>query len=149
MIETDDRETVVGVGGLIVRRSKVLMMHRGPGCSKDAGLWDFPSGKLEFGETPVQATVREVLEETGLHVSVSMLLGYETKTLGNLHVVGFTFLCLSLDADEQPRIMEPDKCVDMQWLLVDDAKKLPLTEFAASDIRMLENYRDRYLTLLQ
>jgi ADP-ribose pyrophosphatase YjhB (NUDIX family) len=52
---------------------RLLVVRRGhdPG----AGLWSIPGGRVEHGESDVEAVVREVLEETGLHVTVGVHLG--------------------------------------------------------------------------
>lgn len=54
------------VTAAIVRRGEtVLLMRRAAGRS-NAGLWEFPGGKLEAGETPQQCLEREMMEETGV-----------------------------------------------------------------------------------
>ena len=64
---------------------KVLIVRRGPGQS-GAGFWEFPGGKVELGEAPEQALVREIEEELNLHIKVKALLGeevfdYPSKTI--------------------------------------------------------------------
>lgn len=53
---------------LVERQGRWLVSRRAPGRIF-AGRWEFPGGKIELGETPDQAAVREVLEETGLQVT--------------------------------------------------------------------------------
>lgn len=53
---------------------KVLIVRRGPGQS-GAGIWEFPGGKIEPGESPEQALVREIEEELAVHVRVQSLVG--------------------------------------------------------------------------
>ncbi len=47
-------------------------------------LWSLPGGGVDHGETPVEAVVREVKEETGLDARVRRLVGVDTKSDGNL-----------------------------------------------------------------
>jgi 8-oxo-dGTP diphosphatase len=54
---------------VIVRNGHVLVTRRAPG-EKLAGLWEFPGGKLESGETLQQCLARELKEELGINVSV-------------------------------------------------------------------------------
>jgi mutator protein MutT len=57
---------VVGVGGVVVRDGKVLLIRRGK--EPLYGRWVVPGGTVELGESLEQALVREVAEETGLRV---------------------------------------------------------------------------------
>ncbi len=68
-----DANTRVRVGvGVVVRdqRGWILLEKR-----SDCGLWGLPGGRIEPGESVVEAAVREVKEETGLAVAISNLLG--------------------------------------------------------------------------
>jgi len=53
---------------LIVRRSERARGHH--------GLWELPGGRLEFGETPEEAIVREVREEAGLEIRESVIRSF-------------------------------------------------------------------------
>jgi 8-oxo-dGTP diphosphatase len=53
---------------------RVLLLKRPDGARNYPGVWDLPGGKVDTGETPDQALVREVREETGLEVQVLGLL---------------------------------------------------------------------------
>jgi len=59
---------VLVVAAVVVRNGCVLLSRRPPGKHL-AGLWEFPGGKIEEGETPDAALAREVREELGLSVS--------------------------------------------------------------------------------
>lgn len=57
------------------RRGRVLLLRREDRSMADLdGLWELPGGKVEFGEEPVAAAIREVQEETGLDVSVKAMV---------------------------------------------------------------------------
>ena len=62
-------------GCLFDDRGRVLLQKRG-----DSGKWGFPGGAIELGETPEEAAVREVKEETGLDVKVESLIGIYTDS---------------------------------------------------------------------
>jgi mutator protein MutT len=59
---------IVGVGAIIVRDGRIVLVKRR--YDPLAGRWSLPGGGVELAETLAQAVVREVLEETGLEVSV-------------------------------------------------------------------------------
>lgn len=69
---------VLVVAALIRRfgdtEKRILIVRRGPGQS-GAGYWEFPGGKVEVGESPEQALVREIDEELALSIRVGDLLG--------------------------------------------------------------------------
>ncbi len=56
---------MVGVGVICSHNGKVLLLHRAH--AHGAGSWSMPGGHLEFGETPEDCALREMLEETGVH----------------------------------------------------------------------------------
>ncbi|HND31141.1 MAG TPA: (deoxy)nucleoside triphosphate pyrophosphohydrolase [Myxococcota bacterium] len=62
------------VGAAILRAGRVLAAQRGPGMS-NSGVWEFPGGKLEPGETEPEALVRELREELSLRVRPLERLG--------------------------------------------------------------------------
>lgn len=75
---------------VIEHEGKYLLQQRSTGQAL-AGKWEFPGGKIETGETPAEAAVRETLEETGLAVHAERTLlevrhAYEHATV-QLHFV--------------------------------------------------------------
>lgn len=63
---------IVGVGGVVIEDGRALLIKRG--TEPLLGQWSIPGGTLELGETLVEGTVRELLEETGLVVRVLDLI---------------------------------------------------------------------------
>jgi len=58
----------VSVKGILIHRGRVLVLRN------DRGEWELPGGRLDDGETPEEALRREILEETGLRVTVGALV---------------------------------------------------------------------------
>lgn len=61
--------TVQVVAAVFVRGGRVLACRRAPGRAA-AGRWEFPGGKIESGESPPTALIRELSEELGVQISV-------------------------------------------------------------------------------
>ncbi len=65
----------LGVGAVIVdERGWLFLARRGPEAKNERGLWEFPGGSVEFGETMAQALRREMREEYGVEIEVGDLL---------------------------------------------------------------------------
>ena len=76
---------IKAVVAVIEHRGKVLIQQR-PDTGLLAGLWEFPGGKIEPGETPQAALVREVLEETGFRLVIRRPLGNVTHSYTQFRV---------------------------------------------------------------
>ena len=67
-------------------QDRVLLCHR-----RDIDAWNLPGGGIEQDELPTEAVIREVLEETGLHVEIDRLAGIYLKPEDDELV--FSFIC--------------------------------------------------------
>lgn len=66
-------EPVIVAAAVVIREGRVLLTRRAEGQHL-AGMWEFPGGKLEEGESPEAAVVRECMEECGIEVEVTDVL---------------------------------------------------------------------------
>lgn len=80
------------VGAVIVREGQVLCAQRGPTGSL-AGMWEFPGGKIEAGETPREALVREIDEELDCQILVRDEIVTTTHEYDFAVVTLTTFYC--------------------------------------------------------
>ncbi len=85
---------LVAAVALIDADGRVLLAQRPAGKSM-AGLWEFPGGKVETGETPEQALIRELVEELGIDVRESCLapLCFASHRYERFHLLMPLFAC--------------------------------------------------------
>ena len=85
---------LVAACALIDRDSRVLLTRR-PEGKKMAGLWEFPGGKLDPGETPEAALIRELNEELGIDVAANCLapFAFASHAYDAFHLLMPLFLC--------------------------------------------------------
>ena len=111
----------VGVGAVIVdNQGRLFLSRRGPKAKNERGLWEFPGGSVEFGETLGEAIRREMREEYGVEIDVGELLDVVDHILPDegQHWVSPTYLC-AITAGE-PAIREPGKCTEIRWFSLTD-----------------------------
>ncbi|ESR24091.1 (deoxy)nucleoside triphosphate pyrophosphohydrolase [Lutibaculum baratangense] len=85
---------LVAACALVDPDGRVLLAQRPPGKSM-AGLWEFPGGKVEAGERPEEALIRELAEELGIDVNEACLapLTFASHDYGNFHLLMPLFVC--------------------------------------------------------
>lgn len=84
----------VVAAALVDRDGRLLVQQRPEGLSM-AGLWEFPGGKVDPGETPEQALVRELAEELGIDVEQACLAPacFASDMLGDRHLLLLLYVC--------------------------------------------------------
>lgn len=115
--------------GCLIKDNQVLLVQRDEPECKEAHLkWEFPGGKVNFGETPEQSLEREFLEETGRKVRVMELLpfvqtAYWEYDWGTQQTLCFCYLC-ELITDGQPKVKD-HHVKQISWIDLKKAKTLP------------------------
>ena len=100
---------LVSAVALIDRDGRVLLAQRPEGKTM-AGLWEFPGGKIEPGETPEKALIRELDEELGINTAASCLapLSFASHSYGPsdnrpaFHLLMMLFVCRRWQGRPQP-----------------------------------------------
>ncbi|GHD18991.1 (deoxy)nucleoside triphosphate pyrophosphohydrolase [Tianweitania populi] len=101
---SDTKKLVLVVAcALVDSDNRVLLAQRPEGKSL-AGLWEFPGGKVELGETPELALVRELKEELGIDTKVSCLapLTFASHTYDSFHLLMPLYVCRRYWGTPQP-----------------------------------------------
>jgi 8-oxo-dGTP diphosphatase len=83
---------IVVAAALIDTEGNVLVQQR-PAGGSFAGLWEFPGGKIEPGETPGAALTRELREELGVEAGDFMPLAFASEALGDRHLLLLLYRC--------------------------------------------------------
>lgn len=117
---------------IITHNGRVFATQRGYGEFKDG--WEFPGGKMEPGETPQQALVREIQEELDTEIEVGELVETVEYDYPGFHLTMHCFLCtvrsgaLVLKEHEAARWLTREELDDVDWLPADVAVAEKLKE---------------------
>ena len=114
---------------LIFHGGKLLITQR-HAASHLGGLWEFPGGKREPGETFEQCLVREIREELGVEIFVGKLFEEISHDYPEKSVRLKFFLCELIAGEPQPL-----DCAAVKWI---EKSELAKFEFPAADARLLE-----------
>ena len=132
---SETRVVLVAAVALIDPDGRVLMAQRPPGKAM-AGLWEFPGGKVEPGETPEAALIRELEEELGIDTWASCLapLTFASHGYDDFHLLMPLFACRKWRG--QPRAREGQA---LRWVRPAEMRDLPMPE---ADIPLVPVLRD-------
>ncbi|MGD0005454.1 MAG: NUDIX domain-containing protein [Anaerolineaceae bacterium] len=133
----------VGVGAIIVNPvGQLFLARRGSLAKNERGLWEFPGGSVEFGETLTQALKREIREEFGVEIRVGELLDVVDHILidEKQHWVSPTYICEIISG--KPQIKEPEKCSQIGWFFL-DAVPDDLSMITSKNLEHYRKYREK------
>ena len=111
------------VAAIIRKGDKIFATQRGYGEWKD--WWEFPGGKIEAGETPEEALVREIREELSAEISVDELLCTVEYDYPAFHLTMHCYLCslvteaLHLNEHEAAKWLDKGELDSVKWLPAD------------------------------
>lgn len=111
------------VAAIIVDNDKIFATQRGYGEFKDG--WEFPGGKIEEGETPEEALVREIKEELDTKIKVNNKIDTVEYDYPNFHLSMDCFICNILEGDlilkehEAAKWLSKDEFYSLDWLPAD------------------------------
>ena len=129
------KTVLVSAVALIDVEGRVLLAQRPEGKAM-AGLWEFPGGKVEPGETPEAALIRELHEELGIDTWASCLapLTFASHSYDEFHLLMPLFACRKWDGIPQGREGQA-----LKWGRAQDLRAYPMP---AADLPLIPILRD-------
>jgi 8-oxo-dGTP diphosphatase len=126
----------VVAAALVDPENRILVAQRPAGGSL-AGLWEFPGGKIETGETPEAALVRELAEELGVAVAADALtaISFVSHGYDDFHLLMLLYLCRRWHGEPVGQQGQP-----LRWETVATLGELPMPP---ADVPLLAALGDR------
>ena len=129
MTETKEGKKTIHVVAAIIRRgNEIFATQRGYGTYKD--WWEFPGGKIEAGETPEEALVREIKEELDTEIKVDSFLATVEYDYPEFYLIMDCFWC-SVEHGEL-KLLEHEAA---RWLPLDDLNQV---KWLPADVEVIE-----------
>lgn len=129
----------VGIGAVILNKEgKFLLIKRGKDSKNEVGMWGFPGGAMEFGESMADTIKREIKEELGISIKPLKTLAPINHRIPNekQHWVAVPYI--SQLTKGTPKILEPHKISEMGWFSIENALKLKLSIVAKEALHRLK-----------
>lgn len=132
---TDLPVVLVAAVALVDVDGRILLAQRPEGKAM-AGLWEFPGGKIEPGETPEAALIRELREELGIDVTAACLapLTFASHTYETFHLLMPLYICRRWAGFVTPRELQA-----LKWVRAADLAAYPMP---AADLPLIPFLRD-------
>lgn len=115
---------LVAACALVDRENRILLAQRPPDKAM-AGLWEFPGGKFEPGETPEQALIRELEEELAVRTQAACLapLTFASHAYADFHLLMPLYICRKFDGIPVSREGQT-----LKWVRARDLRDYPMPE---------------------
>jgi 8-oxo-dGTP diphosphatase len=119
---TKNPTLLVVAAALVDPEGRVLLQQRSLGRDM-AGLWEFPGGKIEDGEIPEEALIRELREELGIQADAASLApaAFASAGLGTRHLILLLYICR-----EWRGVPQPLDASDLKWVRPHQMSALPM-----------------------
>lgn len=126
---------LVAAAALVDIDNRVLIARRPEGKAM-AGLWEFPGGKIEPGETPEATLIRELDEELGIEVCDTCLapLTFASHSYDTFHLLMPLFLCRNWEGE-----IRPTEHSEVKWVRAMRLADYPMPE---ADLPLIPPLRD-------
>lgn len=107
---------------LVDGEGRVLLQQRPPGRQME-GLWEFPGGKIDGGEVPEDALIRELKEELGIETDAACLAPatFASAALGERHLLLLLYICRKWRGTPQPL-----HATELKWMRPNQMFALPM-----------------------
>jgi 8-oxo-dGTP diphosphatase len=130
--------TVIVAAGVLVEGGRALLTRRKAG-SHLAGLWEMPGGKVEEGEDPKDALVRELREEIGVEVAVgsSVCVTFHRYEDAQKAVLLLFYEVTRVAGSPEPRALD---VAELRWASAEDLDGL---DFPPADVEVIDLVRTR------
>lgn len=125
------RATWVPVVAALMRRQGKVLVGKRPEGSSLPGAWEFPGGKIELGESPEEALIRELHEELGVEAEIGALKFVATHTYGKTGIL-FLFYDVKFWKGE----IKTQQHLDLRWVT---PKELGTLELPEANTKFLKN----------
>ena len=141
MNPTNEQFTRIASYGIIIKNDEILLCRISDKLPKHQGYWTLPGGKIEFGESPEEAMIREVFEETGLTVQPESILGIDSEVLHSEskshHQIRIIYKVSYLTGN---LVFEQNGTTDMcHWLPVQEVFKLPIVDLVKTAVKLISS----------
>lgn len=127
----------VRVRGIVKKDDKYLLIkHWVDDRIPDPFLWEFVEGEANFGEAPIDAVQRQMVELLGMSGSVEKVLYTWSKVTGDSQCIGVAFLC-KLDEDES-NITLTEEYGEWQWVAREEFEEYISNQYVLDDLEGVE-----------
>lgn len=136
-----DKKIVHVVAAVIKSDDMILATQRGYGDFK--GMWEFPGGKIESGETQKEALTREIKEELGADITVGDYLCTVVYEYPSFHLIMDTYICTLDDNKLENKYHDENNLEheDYKWLTIDNIDEVNWLPADIEIVNKLKKYQ--------